>query len=81
MRHDEHSRSSVHVALAGRTGRTPRHKELALMRQLLASPRLLTLGPVGQCSKKGWIRYDAVGGIYVLTDEGLRVLNLVDGLT
>ena len=50
------------------------------MRELFAAPRLLTRGPVGQCSKKGWIRYDAVGGIYVLTDEGLCMLKMIDGL-
>ena len=45
------------VSRAPRPRRTqPRGGELALMRMLLSGPRPLSAGPVGRCTKHGWLR-------------------------
>lgn len=36
--------------------RSPNKAELALLRWLAAEPRPVTMGPVGQCVKRGWCR-------------------------
>lgn len=58
----------------------PRGGELALMRSLLSGPRPLSAGPVGRCTKHGWLRvsFDDDGSRaaaravarYELTDAG-----------
>lgn len=45
------------VARSPRPRRTqPRGGELDLMRMLLSGPRPLAAGPVGRCTKHGWLR-------------------------
>ena len=69
------------VSRAPRPRRTqPRGGELALMRTLLSGPRPLSAGPVGRCTKHGWLRvlFDGDGSRtasravarYELTDAG-----------
>ena len=68
------------VSRAPRPRRTqPRGGEIALMRTLLSGPRPLSAGPVGRCTKHGWLRVssEADGAAaaravarYELTDAG-----------
>lgn len=48
--------------------RPPNKAELALLRWLAAEPRSVTMGPIGQCVKRGWCR----PAFKHVVDDGIR---------
>lgn len=67
-----------------RKRRAPKPSELALLRWLLAKPRPVTIGPIGNCVKRGWCEpvrsvvedHDGrrMAFVYVVTEAGSLLL-------
>ena len=57
-----------------RPTRAPRPKEFEILNILTLGPRALASGPVGRCSRRGWIRYVGMGedsrAVYEITALG-----------